>query len=506
MENRAERKFVFERDGRGCVIALEIAGMAYRSPLRRVKPGESTPFDGLLRGDPNRAVSLLLASGATRDPGQLVRIGERMALVPSLVPRAVRILRALAEQRPSAAAHTALGDALVAAGDRRGALVAYRRAHAADTQHVAARTALERLGVLRPAADTGWKLPFDLSRVFDQPTLDETARVLADWEARDLTTRAAREVLRRPADMSGTRVIVRIIEHQVHGVRHIGAILIPDGAKPGCCPIVLEAKGVSPSFFPLQIPGGLTAPDVLGEDRGRYIYVAPGYRGEMVRFGTDSFLSEGDRSDAWDGATDDLLALLSAAVATTPEADSSRVCVFGRSRGGTVALLAGLRDQRIDCVVAWAAPTDWFRLMDQQGWTNEEVVRQGLRQRSQPGDEGGQFIDYFLKRAIEKHETLPHVRARLLASSPLWFAELLPSVQSHWGLEDAIVPARNGQALGRRLASARRPAGCDELLFHRDAGHDQDGFGAPRATRAFLRRHLLERRPAQACRPGARPH
>src|SRR5688500_7487454 len=90
---------------------------------------------------------------------------------------------------------------------------------------------------------------------------------------------------------------------RVHGVRHVGAILIPDGATPGCCPIVLEAKGVSPSFFPLQIPGGLTAPEVLGEDRSRYIYVAPGYRGEVYRFGNVSLLSVVVRSDAWGGAT-----------------------------------------------------------------------------------------------------------------------------------------------------------------------------------------------------------
>ena len=99
--------------------------------------------------------------------------------------------------------------------------------------------------------------------------------------------------------------------------------------------------------------------------------------------------SEGDRSDVWDGATDDALALLNVALKITPEADARRIAVFGRSRGGTVALLAAIRDPRIRQVVDWAGPSDLFRLMGQDGWTQREAVAEGLRYRSPPRGIGG---------------------------------------------------------------------------------------------------------------------
>jgi hypothetical protein len=47
--------------------------------------------------------------------------------------------------------------------------------------------------------------------------------------------------------------------------------------------------------------------------------------------------------------------------------------VFGQSRGGNVALLTGIRDKRIDCVVDWAGPTDWLYAMGTNGWTEQEL-------------------------------------------------------------------------------------------------------------------------------------
>jgi hypothetical protein len=227
------------------------------------------------------------------------------------------------------------------------------------------------------------------------------------------------------------------------------------------------------------------------------VYVAPGYRGERVVAGADTLLSEGDRSDAWDGATDDLLALLRVAMRVVPEADTSRVCVFGRSRGGTVALLAGIREPRIDCVVAWAAPTEWLTLMGLGGWTQRELVEEGLRRRSQPGETGGQFIDYFLRAAIERRRDLAETRLHLIASSPLHFARSAGAVQAHWGIDDGIVPVVNG----RRFAAAYRAgasSGPLDARFHPDAGHDQDRQLAPRQSREFLRRHILGRPPRRS--------
>ena len=280
----------------------------------------------------------------------------------------------------------------------------------------------------------------------------------ADWRARRLDAADVEVLATRDVTFGGVSMEARLLRHRVHGLRHHGLVLTPRAATPGCCPVLLEAKGVSWNFFPLRVPGGLNLPGILGPDLARFVLVVPGFRGETIVWDGQAYLSEGDPRDPWDGATDDLLALLNAALTVTPAADASRVGVFGRSRGGTVALLAGLRDPRIRAVAAWAAPTDHFRLMTHGGWTKEEEVRVALRRGAPPREDGGQFIDQFLRPAIDGGAALAAMRHKLLASSPLYFAEQLPATQVHYGLEDSIVPAANGRALAKRLPSQPRPA------------------------------------------------
>lgn len=325
----------------------------------------------------------------------------------------------------------------------------------------------------------------------------------ARWERRDLAPRDVQILLRHPVDLDGVSAEARIVGHTVHGQHHLGVVIVPEGAAPDELPVVVEAKGVSASFFPLTVPDGLTSPRLLDESRDRVVYVAPGYRGESIVIGTDTLTSEGDRSDAWDGATDDAIALLGAALDVTPEADTSRICVFGRSRGGTVALLTGIRERRVDCVVSWAAPTDWFSGMDIGGWTQRELVEDGLRHRAVPGETGGQFINYFLSPAIAGRRGFADTRLHLIASSPLYFAERLPLAQVHWGLEDAIVPPVNGQALVTRHERAGGLKQCLDAQFHPEAGHDQDRQLAPRLSREFLLGALLDTGSAAvvSCRP-----
>jgi hypothetical protein len=70
---------------------------------------------------------------------------------------------------------------------------------------------------------------------------------------------------------------------------------------------------------------------------------------------------------------DDALALLNAVVAHVPEADSTRIAAFGRSRGGGVMLLMAARDPRIRVVVSAYGTTDFLlpevrRLRWAAGW------------------------------------------------------------------------------------------------------------------------------------------
>ena len=484
VEDRANRVVVFQRAPDGCIRSLRVAGLGFPGDLLRLSPADTAPVEHLVAGRAARAVAAYTGIGATAD--FLVAVAERMLRVPTLVPHAPPFLQEVARRFPdNDRVEAALGSAWIGTGRRDSAVVHFRRALTVNGGNATARAALERLSPAAPS-DSGWVLPFSLDALFQQPTSQETRDVWREWVARDLSSRGVQAVLTRQVPLGSARATARVVSHLVHGARHFGVILVPEGATPGCCPLLLEAKGVSWDFFPLRVPEGLTSIQVLGEDQARFIYVVPSFRGEVLWVGSDSVRSEGDRRDAWDGAADDLLALLGVALETTPEADSSRVCVFGRSRGGAVALLAAERDRRIDCAVAWAAPTDWFELMGSAGWTQRELVGQALRHRAEPDEAGGQFINYFLTGALDDRGDLAGTRRHIIASSPLYFADRLPATQIHYGTDDGIVPERNGRKLAQQAEAL--PAGCLEAFFHQGAGHDQDLFEAPRASRRFLMR------------------
>jgi hypothetical protein len=299
------------------------------------------------------------------------------------------------------------------------------------------------------------------------------------------------------------------VSHRVYGSKHFGAIIMPTNAEPGCCPVIVEAKGVSWNYFPLNL-SRLDSPSFMGDARRQFIYVVPSYRGEVLNFNGKEYRSEGDRTNAWDGATDDAIAILNAALKTTPQADPNRICVFGRSRGGSVALLMGERDSRIRCVVEWSGPTDWFSLMGHEGWKQQDLFAEGLRTRAKPDETGGQLVEHFLMKAVRGEEDLNAVRHRMIAASPLYFAKRLPRVQMHYGEEDTSVPVKNGLQLAKKLgfqvADVRRRKlaaaiaqsgalymrrGASEAFFYPRQGHDTDRLLAPMLSREFLMDELL---------------
>jgi hypothetical protein len=410
-------------------------------------------------------------------------------------------LNALAPKLSSDAKfHSLLGYALVQAGDRKAALASFRKAYEIDPHDENTISALARLNALPgDQPDNGWKLPFPLASVFAKPTAAEIAAVQKDWASRDLKPRGVKEELRSTVRIADRTFNVRIVSHIVLGSRHYGAIIFPANASAKSLPVIIEAKGVSPTYFPLSLES-LHSPRMMGDDADKFIYVVPTFRGEVLNFNGKTFTSEGDRTDALDGATDDAIALLNVALQTSPEADGSRICAFGQSRGGNVALLTGIRDKRIDCVVDWAGPTDWFYAMGTNGWTEQELWAEGVRIRANTLQTGGQNIERFLKRAIDGKATLAEVRRRMIASSPLYFAVRLPRSQFHYGLEDPSVPVRNGRELVASLRRHRVPATRYESFFYPGQGHDTDRILAPAYSREFLEKILRGRQSSYALR------
>lgn len=485
VDERTDRRVRFRRDSRGRVSAAEVSGIDGDEILPRVVGSEPLPVELLLLDRGEEAAEGFIAQGPCG-----VEAGIRFATrivnrLPTHARSAVACLSAIVSAFPAAAdAQCGLGDGLMLLGDRVGARGAYRAALALDPAHAEARRALDRLGAPMVEATPGWTVPFDLADLFRPPTSDEIRSVVEDWARRDLSPRDVEVVEVTQLDLGSVVADLRVVSHRVHGQRHFGAVIVPTGARPGSCPVIVEAKGVSWNYFPLDLRQVPYAPRVLGAEQRQFIYVLPSFRGETLLVGDRSYLSEGDRADGWDGAADDGIALLSAALTVTPEADPSRVCVLGKSRGGSVALLMGERDPRVDCVVDWAGPTDWFSLMAGGGWTQAELVKDGLRNRSAPHQVAGQFIERFLSAPISRSQGLAETRRHLLASSPLHFAASLPRTQLHYGEDDVMVPVVNGRVLSGQMGI--RPQGCLEAFFYANAGHDLDEPAVFESSRRFL--------------------
>ena len=416
--------------------------------------------------------------------------GQVLERLPTKTANVVALLLAVEPRFSDNSSYYALlGNALVQQGRRKLALAEFRKSYKLDRHNEDAISGLARLGHPPRGAANGkapWAIPFSLDKVFAKPTAAEISDVEKDWAERDLSPAGVREELRDKVQLGDWNANIRIVSHLVHGSRHYGAIIYPDGAAAHSCPVIVVAKGVSPTYFPLDI-GDTPDRTIMGELSDRFIFVYPSFRGEVLNFKEHSFTSEGDRRNALDGATDDTLALLNVALETTPAADPGRICVYGQSRGGNVALLAGIRDKRIKCVVDLSGPTDWFYLMGTNGWTEEELWKEAVRTHANTLETGGQDLERFMMRAIEGKASLADVRHNMIASSPLYFASRLPRTQLHYGLEDPFVPVRNGRQLVAELVRDHVPKNRYQAFFYPGEGHDTDRINGPVTMRKFVR-------------------
>jgi cephalosporin-C deacetylase-like acetyl esterase len=182
----------------------------------------------------------------------------------------------------------------------------------------------------------------DKQALFAPATSTEIADVQTLWAQRNLIPT---DVAIEEAHSITDQLSVSVISFRVSNIKEYAAVLAPTAGRP--LPIMFYVGGFSAEQSPvssLQIK--LKAADSLP-----FIYVVPALRGQSVSLQVNettynSPLSEGSRFDAFDGATDDVIAALNAVGMLFANADTATAMIRGGSRGGTVALLAGERDQR----------------------------------------------------------------------------------------------------------------------------------------------------------------
>ncbi len=483
---RPDRTATFQRRADGAVVGLVLTNVedAYDGKrFERVTADAPTPAQLFLGRKPVEAAKAALAD-KTLTADRLYEFAYQGFLkYPSRRADTVTFLRIVAAAHPEyAPLASLLGYSLIAAGRRDEARTVLANALRLDPENPLAWEASRRLGLREPEPGKGYRavLPFSLDAAFAPPTQSEIEAVRRAWALRDLSARNVLVVHRFELPLSHGTFEGEIIRHTISGVEHYGAVLVPKGAT-GPLPVVIDARGVNFFYSPLDISGGVESTTALAEAQTDFVYVIPSMRGHKIIVNGAEFKSGGDSSDAWDGATDDTLVFLNVVLATIPQADERHIAIVGRSRGGTVAMLAGERDGRISLVQSISGPTDRFEAMDPvNGWRWTEILADdmsdGKPSSMEEQEEGSQVFDHFFDRVLTDGEDLRDVRMRMFASSPLFFIETLPQTDAYYGAEDSSVPLANAMRLRERADSLSRSGSDLAVHVFEGRGHDTDPY------------------------------
>lgn len=304
------------------------------------------------------------------------------------------------------------------------------------------------LALLLPACTKDGLTKKEKKELFAAPTAAETEAIRAEWAARDLTHTDYAVLHEVP--IQGGAYTFKMLGYRAGGIQQYGALLIPQTATP--LPVRVWVGGFD---LGTTLYSSVLEPSGPGVGGSPHILAIPALRGQALQVTVEgttytSPQSGGEHCNAFDGGTDDVLALLNLIQQTEPMADVNRSSVRGGSRGGTVALLAGIRDPRVKRVVCVVGPTDMLTLT--MGHTTDDTYR-------------CQFLDALQNGQI----TLGEARKLLIASSPLYFAQYLPPTQLHMGLNDTQVPIDQAYALEGEML--RLGLSSQFQLFMYDKGH-----------------------------------
>jgi dipeptidyl aminopeptidase/acylaminoacyl peptidase len=278
----------------------------------------------------------------------------------------------------------------------------------------------------------------NLTQVFKAPSAAEIGAILDEWEGRDVSARDVQVMSTSAQTVGGTSVTVRIVAHTVDSYRHYGAVIAPPDKPIGSLPILVYSHGgdsgenlsLTLTFLPSQ----------LATLMGEFVVVVPSFRSEPLVYGGHAYVSEGPPSP-WDHDVDDALALLDAAIQVTPSADPTRIGVLGFSRGAGVGMLMAIRDPRIDAVVEFFGPTDFFGTYMQT--LTEEALRDSPRDLPGLDHLNSAFIQPLKNGTI----TIADFRREIVRRSAVLFADHLPQLQVHHGTADSTVEFSQAESL-----------------------------------------------------------
>ncbi|HYC83847.1 MAG TPA: hypothetical protein VEB86_01440 [Chryseosolibacter sp.] len=290
-----------------------------------------------------------------------------------------------------------------------------------------------------------------LDELFKAPAPEELARIIEEWDQKDFSPRDIR------LEYSGCATngdSLKVISHVVAGKRHYGMVRIPAGLNAATAPILLG------------LHGGGTDRDVMHADELRkiasgscrntlddYITIAPAFRGDIVRGDGFCFCSEGYSGDVWIGAAEDAIAFLEVVKQMYGKSDSTRTLALGVSRGATVGLIAAALTGKISKVIAISTHAQFHH---PEPYQHQRV--------------GGSYPAVFFTPAANVGD----IRKRLIASSPVYFADRLPEFEIHQGTDDHLTTVFHARALEARLKEIGRDIRSYKIYYYEGKGHGYD--------------------------------
>lgn len=289
-----------------------------------------------------------------------------------------------------------------------------------------------------------------ITKVLADPSAQEIQEVLSELRKLDLTPR---DVVVHDSVLLSNSNTLYIISHRVEGLIHYGAVIVPANSYTSKLPVIVFTTGgdgmhkefdISQDFnhSAVQFPGFLGG----GFDT-KFIVAIPSFRGQQLIIGGRKYQSEGSVSDAFGGATTDALAFLNVTLKAFRQTDINRIAIYGGSRGGTVALLASARDQRIKRAIVVAAPTDMKALYQLYP---------------------DQFKLLFFNDLLSGKITQIEARRKFISISPIYFTKELPLVQLHHDENDPFVPVE----FARRLSDyIKMNGGTVDAYFYNEGIH-----------------------------------
>ncbi|MEZ5041752.1 MAG: prolyl oligopeptidase family serine peptidase [Saprospiraceae bacterium] len=272
----------------------------------------------------------------------------------------------------------------------------------------------------------------------------EVAKTMKDWSQFNLESDSFKVI--KSFAYNKQRKLV-LVQHFFAGDGHYGAIILPeDYDKSKKYPLLIWANGLNQSNPSVDLFKRSEIQALVGGLQ-QYFIVVPSFRGQALVINQHRYCSDGFFGDAFDGATDDALRLMHLTKINYPAVDSNRLAVYGVSRGGTVAMLAGIRYPSLHCVAAQTGPSDFLL---------KSVYRKF----------GMQYKYQFLSQALP----LSSLRTKIIKSSPAHFISYYPNnLLLVYGEQDGTVGLENATFLLNQLQEKKNI----EHVFLK-AGHNFD--------------------------------